>query len=134
MSRVFEAQVPNWPPGEGRFGYHALTHGALVDQLVRRADAHGRSLGQYFQEEVMQPHGQGEECYIGLPAHLDHRVARMSDEPMPGLDDPLRLARTLWGLRQFVPMMLKSADATHVSSRVFSMWQSMFGTVRESVL
>ena len=123
MSKVFEDQVPNWPPGAGRFGYHAFTHGSLIDQLVRRVDPKHRSLGQYFQEELMKPHG-AEECYIGLPVHLEHRMTRMSDEPLPR--DPLALLRLLWKLIQNMKML--TADQT-LSNRVFSNPGSLLGTV-----
>ena len=38
-------------------GYHTLTFGLYADQLVRRVDPKHRSLSQFFQEEIAQPHG-----------------------------------------------------------------------------
>lgn len=46
------AQAPWWPPGTAS-GYHALTHGHLIGELVRRVD--GRSLGTFFRDEVAIP-------------------------------------------------------------------------------
>jgi CubicO group peptidase (beta-lactamase class C family) len=56
LSAIFENQKPNWPPGTAT-GYHALTHGWLAAQLVRRIDPQKRTLGQFFQEEIMSKTG-----------------------------------------------------------------------------
>ena len=73
MSAVLAAQVPAWTPGT-RHGYHAVTLGWYESQLIRHADPLGRSLGQFFAEEVAKPLGL--EFYIGLPASVDRdRVA-----------------------------------------------------------
>ena len=50
-------------------GYHAVTLGWYESELVRHADPAGRSLGQFFAEEVAKPLGL--EFYIGLPAWVD---------------------------------------------------------------
>ena len=57
LSKIFEEQTPNWPLADDKFGYHVLTHGWLVDQLVRRVDPKKRSLGQFFHEEIMTKTG-----------------------------------------------------------------------------
>ncbi len=56
IAPVFEEHKPIWAPGTA-VGYHALTFGWLVDQIVRRTDARRRSIGQYFREEIAQPNG-----------------------------------------------------------------------------
>ena len=63
-------QVPFWEPGTAH-GYHALTYGWLVGEVVRRVS--GRSLGTYFAEEVAGPLGL--EFWIGLPEEHEHRVS-----------------------------------------------------------
>jgi CubicO group peptidase (beta-lactamase class C family) len=65
------AQTPLWKPGS-RHGYHAVTFGHLVGEVVRRID--GRSLGRYFREEIAEPLGL--DFHIGLP---DVHHARVSD-------------------------------------------------------
>lgn len=57
MSKLFEDQIPNWPPGSTG-GYHTLTFGWLADQLIRRADPKHRGVGQYFREEIAEPYGK----------------------------------------------------------------------------
>lgn len=72
------AQKPLWEPGT-RHGYHALTFGHLIGELVRRVS--GRLPGQFLREEVMQPLGL--DFYIGLPPELEERVAHLIPAPPP---------------------------------------------------
>ncbi len=65
-------QEPLFEPGSAS-GYHALTFGTLVGELVRRAS--GRSLGTFFREEVAGP--LGVDFHIGLPESEESRVAEM---------------------------------------------------------
>ncbi|MDD9380088.1 serine hydrolase [Streptomyces sp. ZAF1911] len=74
------AQAPAWEPGTAA-GYHALTFGFLVGEIVRRIT--GRGLGAFFAEEVAGP--LGADFHIGLPAEHDHRVAPLI--PPPSLTD-----------------------------------------------
>jgi CubicO group peptidase (beta-lactamase class C family) len=75
---LLAAQAPFWAPGTAP-GYHALTQGYLVGEVVRRIT--GRSLGTVFREEIAQP--LGADFHIGLPASEDHRVAELIPIP-PG--------------------------------------------------
>jgi CubicO group peptidase (beta-lactamase class C family) len=74
-------QEPWWQPGTAH-GYHALTFGHLLGELVRRIT--GKTPGTFFREEVAQP--LGADFSIGLPASEDGRVAQMipADPPAPG--------------------------------------------------
>ncbi|BCL14601.1 serine hydrolase domain-containing protein [Micromonospora sagamiensis] len=71
------AQAPAWQPGTAH-GYHALTYGWLVGEVVRRVS--GRSLGTYFADEIAKPLGL--DFWIGLPATEAHRVARTVEQPV----------------------------------------------------
>jgi CubicO group peptidase (beta-lactamase class C family) len=73
------AQAPFWEPGTAH-GYHALTYGYLVGEVVRRIS--GRSLGTFFAEEVAGPLGL--EFFIGLPAALEPRVSPLVVAPIGG--------------------------------------------------
>jgi CubicO group peptidase (beta-lactamase class C family) len=64
------AMEPQWVPGTA-VGYHSLTQGFLVGELVRRIT--GRSIGDYFATEVAGP--LGADFWIGLPVEHDPRVA-----------------------------------------------------------
>ena len=63
------SQAPLWRPGSA-FGYHALTIGTLMEELVRRVT--GTTLQQMFDEEIRSPRGY--EVYLGLPSDQDHRT------------------------------------------------------------
>ena len=63
-------EEPFWVPGT-RNGYHGVTFGWTVGEMVRRAS--GKSLGTFFQEEVAQPLGL--DFWIGLPEEIEPRVA-----------------------------------------------------------
>jgi CubicO group peptidase (beta-lactamase class C family) len=80
---MLAAQEPLWPPGT-RHGYHALTYGHVVGELVRRVT--GRSLGTFFREEVAAPLGL--DFWIGLPQEHHARVApTIPVEPPAAGDD-----------------------------------------------
>ena len=76
VTTLLAAQAPYWEPGTAP-GYHALTQGYLVGEVVRRIT--GRSLGTFFREEVAEP--LGADFHIGLPASEDHRVAELIPPP-----------------------------------------------------
>ncbi len=105
------AQEPWWEPGTAS-GYHAITQGYLVGEVVRRID--GRSVGQFFAEEVAGP--LDADFYIGTPAEHDHRVARVI--PPPPLDaliegaDPENL-----GVRTLTNPMLSAEQSWQVDWR-----------------
>jgi CubicO group peptidase (beta-lactamase class C family) len=75
-------QEPLWEPGT-RHGYHALTFGWLLGELVRRVS--GRSLGAVLAEEVAGPLGL--DLWIGLPRDRAAAVAPLID----GVPDPAAL-------------------------------------------
>jgi CubicO group peptidase (beta-lactamase class C family) len=84
MADALAAEQPFWRPGT-RAGYHALTFGFLVGELVRRIS--GRSLGRFFAEEVAGPLGL--EFWIGLPEEHEPRVAPTIPAPPPAPGEPV---------------------------------------------
>ena len=86
---LLAAQAPYWQPGSAP-GYHALTQGYLVGEVVRRIT--GKSLGTVFREEIAGP--LDADFHIGLPASEDARVAELKPPPPAAsiaavADDPL---------------------------------------------
>ncbi|HEX4220331.1 MAG TPA: serine hydrolase domain-containing protein [Acidimicrobiales bacterium] len=67
---LLAAQEPWWEPGTAS-GYHALTQGYLIGEVVRRIT--GVTIGTWFASEVAAP--LGADFHIGLPASEDHRVS-----------------------------------------------------------
>jgi CubicO group peptidase (beta-lactamase class C family) len=75
MSATLAAQAPAWIPGT-RHGYHPWILGWYQSELIRRTDPAGRTLAQFFAEEIAEPLGL--DFYIGLPASVDRdRVAHL---------------------------------------------------------
>src|SRR5688500_1345233 len=89
---VLARQTPAWPPGT-RHGYHTMTLGLYMQELIRRVDPAHRTLGRFFHEEIAE--SLGIEFYIGLPRDIpDERLAAL---------EPLSAARGLLALRYTPP-------------------------------
>ncbi len=76
MTSALAEQEPWWEPGT-KHGYHALTFGYLVGEVVRRVD--GRTLGTYLREELAEP--LGIDFHIGFGPEHDARCADMIAAP-----------------------------------------------------
>ncbi|MEV0620642.1 serine hydrolase domain-containing protein [Nonomuraea sp. NPDC050404] len=72
MVKALAAQRPYWEPGT-EHGYHGLTYGWLVGEVVRRVS--GRGIGTFLRQEIAEPHGL--DLWIGLPGSEHHRVSRI---------------------------------------------------------
>ncbi|NQZ96191.1 MAG: beta-lactamase family protein [Myxococcales bacterium] len=70
MTQALAAERPWWIPGT-RAGYHAVTFGHLVGEVVRRIS--GESLGAFFRRNVAEP--LGVDFHIGLPESEHARVS-----------------------------------------------------------
>ncbi|MFE1753898.1 serine hydrolase domain-containing protein [Streptomyces anandii] len=77
---LLAAQAPRWEPGTDG-GYHSLTQGFLVGEVVRRIT--GGSVGRFLAEEVTGP--LGADFHMGLASEHDDRVATLV--PPPGKDE-----------------------------------------------
>src|SRR5206468_2436124 len=73
---LLAAQEPWWQPGTAS-GYHAVTQGYLVGEVVRRVT--GQSLGTFFAKQIAEP--LGADFHIGLDAADDARVATLVPPP-----------------------------------------------------
>jgi CubicO group peptidase (beta-lactamase class C family) len=67
---LLAAESPWWKPGTAS-GYHTVSQGYLVGEVVRRVT--GQTLGSFFASEVAQP--LGADFHIGTPPGVDDRVA-----------------------------------------------------------
>jgi CubicO group peptidase (beta-lactamase class C family) len=83
---ALSAQAPNWAPGTAQ-GYHVTSMGWLTAEIVRRVS--GRTLGQFFAEEVAAPLGL--DMWIGLPDNEEGRYAPFVEFD-PGLRQQLEVA------------------------------------------
>lgn len=84
MARLLARQKPAWPPGT-RHGYHTMTLGLYMQELIRRTDPAHRTLGRFFHEEIAVPLRL--DFYIGLPRDIaSERVAQVKPlSPWRGL-------------------------------------------------
>jgi len=62
MTEALAAERPFWEPGS-QHGYHALTFGHLVGEVLRRIN--GRSLGTFLRAEIAAPLGL--DLHVGVP-------------------------------------------------------------------
>lgn len=76
VTGLLALQEPYWEPGSAP-GYHALTQGFLIGEVVRRVT--GCSLGTMFRREFAEP--LGIDFHIGLDAQHDARVADLVPPP-----------------------------------------------------
>jgi CubicO group peptidase (beta-lactamase class C family) len=84
MCAALAAAAPAYEPGT-RHGYHALTYGWLVGEVVRRVS--GRTIADFVQDELAVPLGL-DGMTIGLPPAHRHRVAPLA---------PMGIPRPTWG-------------------------------------
>jgi len=82
-------QRPLWRPGSG-FGYHGITIGILMEELVRRIT--GQELQAIYDDRIRSP--RDIDFYLGLPdsqaaRYVDPRPAFVGDAPDPGPRDNL---------------------------------------------
>jgi CubicO group peptidase (beta-lactamase class C family) len=106
VTKALAESAPVWPPGT-QHGYHAVTYGWLVGEVVRRIS--GRSLGQFFAEEIAEPLGL--DFWIGTPDSVHDRVVPVipfSAPPgvMPELDQAPETADSAPTLAEMLSMFL----------------------------
>jgi CubicO group peptidase (beta-lactamase class C family) len=78
MCAIIADSEPWWEPGT-RIGYHAITFGYIVGEIIRRAS--GKPIPQALREEVAEPLGVTNELFFAVPAAEQRRVARLEDAP-----------------------------------------------------
>ena len=113
MVDALAEQEPWWEPGSGH-GYHGVTFGHLVGEVVRRVD--GRTIGAFLHDEIAAP--LGVDCFLGLPAAEDARTATMVLAPIEG---PTFFSR--WGPDSLGPKSFGNPpdcnDPAHTNTRAF---------------
>jgi CubicO group peptidase (beta-lactamase class C family) len=83
MCTALAEQEPWWEPGTNH-GYHALTFGWLVGEVIRRIS--GKTPGVYLRDELAGPLGL--DMHIGLDAKHDARTAVLIPSPPPAPGEP----------------------------------------------
>ncbi|OBA81590.1 serine hydrolase [Mycobacterium sp. 1164966.3] len=98
------SQAPWWQPGTAP-GYHAITSGHLVGELVRRIT--GMSLKEFVREEITTP--VGADFQIGARPEDDSRIAELI--PPPALDIPLDAVPEDHPMRKTFAIMAPTPEA-----------------------
>jgi CubicO group peptidase (beta-lactamase class C family) len=100
LAVTLAAQRPAWPPGT-RQGYHAVSLGFYLNELMRRIDPAGRTIGQFLREAVNSIFGP--ELFIGLPPDVpEQRLAMLGRVSLPAAAlnlhrfPPAAVAAMLW--------------------------------------
>ena len=87
---LLAAQAPWWEPGSAS-GYHAITQGYLIGEVVRRIT--GKTLGTFFHEDIARP--LDADFFIGVPPSEFHRIGRLipvGEGDAPQTDDAESIA------------------------------------------
>ncbi|MFD7703184.1 serine hydrolase domain-containing protein [Streptomyces caelestis] len=79
MVSIVASAEPWWEPGT-QTGYHSVTFGWLLGEVVRRAT--GKPISQVLREEVTAPLGIEKELFLGVPEAELGRLARLEDAPV----------------------------------------------------
>ncbi len=112
------AKKPEWEPGTTH-GYHAVTYGNLVGEVVRRIT--GKSIGRFVADEVAGP--LGAEFYIGLPDALEPRVATMITAALGATEEQQEMFKNFDVStlpEEIRPLVQAFLDPTSMSSRALS--------------
>jgi CubicO group peptidase (beta-lactamase class C family) len=91
---------PWWEPG-AKFGYHALTYGYIIGEIVRRAT--GKPISQILREVVSEPLGVADELFFGVPQAALGRLARLESGDEPMTDEQIKQ------FEEMMPLMFKAA-------------------------
>jgi len=94
MTKLLADADPAWEVGT-RSGYHALTYGWLVGEVIRRVT--GLTVNEAMQREIVAPLGLDGQMYIGAPPEVRGRIANLLVDPKASA----RLLKLLSNLSRF---------------------------------
>ncbi|MCW3492685.1 serine hydrolase domain-containing protein [Microbacterium sp. SSM24] len=108
MARLVARQMPFWRPGAG-MGYHALTIGTIMDELIRRVT--GATAAEFFRDQVAGP--RAIDAYIAVPDVMESRVdpvlpvrtmdAQPAEVPQQPFVEPASLTGVAFNAARFDP-------------------------------
>jgi CubicO group peptidase (beta-lactamase class C family) len=78
MCAIIADSEPWWEPGT-KIGYHAITWGYIVGEIIRHAT--GKPISEVLREEVSGPLGVADELFFAVPASEQGRMAQLEDAP-----------------------------------------------------
>ncbi|MBX7161886.1 MAG: beta-lactamase family protein [Acidimicrobiia bacterium] len=118
MTAGIEAAAPAYEPGT-RSGYHALTYGNIVGEIVRRVS--GKAVYEFVQVEIADPLGV-DGLNLWVPPDQRHRVAQLTKMAAfldGGRPMPAGLKRASAHLRELDAVSVPGMGSLFWSPRVF---------------
>src|SRR5205085_1530038 len=85
ITAALATEAPRWEPGS-RYGYHGITYGFLVGEVIRRVA--GSTVHEVVQREIVEPLDL-DGMFIATPPDARHRLARL----IMSFGDPQRTER-----------------------------------------
>jgi CubicO group peptidase (beta-lactamase class C family) len=77
VGRIIEKHTQTYAEkGSSKREYHALTRGWIVNEVFRRVDPTGRTIGEFLREEISRP--LNADAVIGVKEHDMERVSKVS--------------------------------------------------------
>ena len=123
VARLLARQKPAWPPGT-RHGYHTMTIGLYMQELIRRVDPAHRTLGRFFHEEIAA--AAGPRVLHRAAAGDPRRAPRRTSSRCP------RSARS-WRCATRRPSLMKKMLAPGSLLRRSCCWRTSTGTTDGSL-
>ncbi|KAF9101676.1 hypothetical protein BGX29_005347 [Mortierella sp. GBA35] len=136
------ARQPHVFGGKPTRAYHAITRGWFLNEIVRRVDSKGRTIGQIAQQDLMTDYPDLELYYSKLPKESDweERLSPMHDYPLLRLFGRLILPQVLQNSKIFgdphtLPLhriVKKTFESKSLTARAltpkFAPWPRLFRT------
>lgn len=77
VGRIIEQHAVSYPEGTAsKREYHAITRGWIANELFRRVDPSGRTIGEFLREEISVP--LGADVFIGAKGPELERISRVN--------------------------------------------------------
>jgi CubicO group peptidase (beta-lactamase class C family) len=120
LAVVLARQRPAWEPGT-RQAYHAMTLGFYEGELLRRIDPRGRTLGQFFHDEIADQLWL--DVFIRLPEKMPNARLASISRPRPidmVLGFPLRFTIEVMNPRSKIVRALRGSEFPHDERHVYA--------------
>ncbi len=115
IGEVIERHTQKFREGEGnQREYHAITRGWIANEVFRRVDPEGRTMGQFLREEVSKP--LGADVHIGLH---EHELERINPVAMLGFGYQFR--------QGFVPRAMGRKIELNIAQIIAKAWRMRAG-------
>ena len=72
IGKIIEEDAPQELPYGVKRVYHAMSKDLIANEIFRRVESSGRTMGEYFREEIMEQHGLN--IYLNMEKSELHKV------------------------------------------------------------